>query len=99
MIHRSSTKHLRFTASPSIRASQDDQAHKHNSPSKSDVEPRAVGTGTSQCSTYELKHGGNGAIGTDEYDHERHIGATQDASGGANEPNKVKEEILLLELP
>ena len=63
-----------------------------------DSYPRSGGTVTSQFSSYQIKHGGNGAIGTYDCDRERHAGATQDASGGANKPNKVEVEILLLEL-
>ena len=63
-----------------------------------DAEPQSGGASTSQCIPYYIGHSGNGEIGTDELDHERHAGATQDASSGSNKPNKVKEEIMLLEL-
>ena len=51
-----------------------------------------------QCSPNQLKHSINDKIGEDECDHERHSGRTEDANDGYNEPNKVKEKVLLLEL-
>ena len=83
-IHRGGTKHLQCIASPSRRASQGYLPHQHNRPSNVDAEPRSGGTGKIQCSPYQLEHGGNFAIGTDECDHERHEGSIKYASGGAN---------------
>ena len=90
-MHRGGTKHIWCIASPSRRASQGDRPNQHNIPRNGDADPIDGGTGTSQCSPYHLKHGGNVAIGTYDCDHERHAGATQDASGGANKSNKAKE--------
>ena len=39
----------------------------------------------------QSNHVGNGAIGTDDCEHELHVGKTQDTSSGTNKPNKVKE--------
>ena len=90
-MHRGVTKNLRYTTYPSRRASRGDQPNQHNSPRNAYAEPQDGGNGTSQYSPYHPKHGDNGAFGTDDYDHERHTGATQDASGGDNKTNKAEE--------
>ena len=62
------------------------------------IEIRAGGSYTSQCSPYQIKHSSIGAIGTYDYDHGHHPGATEDADIGANKPNKSEEKLLLFEL-
>ena len=64
----------------------------------SDTALQAGGTSTSQCSPNQLKHSINDKIGEDECDHERHSGRTEDANAGYNEPKKVKDKVLMLEL-
>ena len=83
-IHRRSTKNTRCTAYPSRRTPQSDWPHQQNNPRNADAEPRSGGTDTSQCSPYQIEHGSNGKIDTDDCDHELHEGATQDPSGNAN---------------
>ena len=70
----------------------------HYRPRNTDKEIQVGGTVTSQYSPYQLKYSGNGAIVTDECDHECHARATEDANICFNRTNKVKEKILLLEL-
>ena len=77
-------KRIWCTVLPSRRASEGYWPHQHNSPRYVDVDPRAVGTGTSHYSTYHIKHGGNESSGTYECDYERHAGTTHDTSDGAN---------------
>ena len=82
-------KHLWCNAPLFGIVSQGDWPHQHNRPRNADAETRAGGTGTSKWSPYQIKHGGNCAIGTYDCDHEHHAGVTQDASGGSKKPNKA----------
>ena len=63
-----------------------------------DADLQAGVTRKIQFSTYQLKHSVNEKIGTDDCDPQIHTCATEEANIGANEPNKVKEKVILLEL-
>ena len=55
-------------------------------------------TGTIQCSPYQLEIRGNGTFVTDDCDHERHAVSIEDTRLFTNQPSKIKNEALLLEL-
>ena len=77
---------------PTRRASRGDHPHRYNSTRNSYAEPRSGGTVTSQSIPYQLKHIGNGAIGTYDCDHEQHAGATQYSSGSAKKLTSSKKK-------
>ena len=53
---------------------------------------------TSQYSPYQTELRGNGIVGTDDCDYERHAGAIKNTSICTNQPRKIKKEELLLDL-
>ena len=97
-VHRNSEKHLQCTTDLSRRAPWGDQRHSENHAGNANTRLWAGRTGKSQCSPYLLEIRGNGTVGIDDSDHERHSGATKNNFLITNQPSEAKRKFLLLEL-
>ena len=97
-VHRDSEKHLRCTTALSRKAPWSYQRHTNNSTGNANTRVRAGKNGTIQCSPYQLELRGNGIVGTDDCDHERHAGATKNTCLCTNQQSEAKKKVLLLEL-
>ena len=97
-VHHNSAKHLRCTATLSRRAPWGDRRHINNRAGNVNTRIRAGRTGTSQCSPYQIELCGNGKVGTDNCDHERHVGTNKNTRLRTKQPSKAKKKVLLLEL-
>ena len=97
-VHRNGENHIRCTTSPLKIAPWDDIRHTNNCAGDASTEIWAGRTGTSQCIPYQLELHGNGKVGTDDWDHERHAGTIKNTHICANQTIKIKMEAVLLEL-
>ena len=93
-----SANHIWCTAFPSRRASWGDIGHLKNCARHANTELSSGRTGTSQWSHYQIEISNIDTVGTDDCDHERHEGATEDTRFCKNQPIKAIKEALLLEL-
>ena len=97
-VHHNSAKHLRCTTAPSSKAPRGDRRHSHNCAGNANTRLQSGRTGTSQCSPYQLKLRGNGTVGTDDCDHERHAGVTKNTRLRTKQTSEAKKKVLLMEL-
>ena len=96
-LHRDVEKRIWWTTSPSRRALWGNRGYLDNHAGNADKELRAGSTATSQFIPYQLELSGNGTVGIDDCDHERHAGAIEDNRFCTNKPKNPKKETLLLE--